>query len=63
MTNSNTIGLIDKVDLGIYKYMYTLSIAKEAVSSGKSNSGGILIIGMVIVIVGMIGFILASNKK
>ena len=63
MTNSNTIGLIDKVDLGLYKYMYTLSIAKEVVSSGEHNSGGILIIGMVIVIVGMIGFILASNKK
>ena len=63
MTNTNTMSLMDKLDLGIYKSMYTMSIAKEAVSSGQSNSGGIVIIGMVIVIVGMIGFILASNKK
>ena len=63
MTNTNTLSLIDKMDIGMYKYMYTLSIAKEAVSSGKSNSGGILIIGMIVVIVGMIGFILTSNKK
>lgn len=63
MTNSNTMSLIDKIDLGIYKSMYTMSIAKEAVSSGNGNSGGILIIGMVIVIVGIIGFILTSNKK
>lgn len=63
MTNSNTMSLVDKIDLGLYKYMYTASIAKEAVSSGEHNSGGILIIGMIIVIVGIIGFILTSNKK
>ena len=63
MTNTNTLSIIDKFDIGLYKYMYAASIAKEAVESGQSNSGGIVIIGMVIVIVGMIGFILASNKK
>ena len=59
----NSISLIDKMDLNIYKYMYTMSIAKEAVSGKESNSGGILIIGMIIVIVGLIGFIITKNKN
>lgn len=62
MTNTN-LSVLDRIDINLYKYMYTASIAKEAVESGQSNSGGILIIGMVIVIVGIIGFILTSNKK
>lgn len=57
------MSLIDKMDLNLYRYMYTLSIAKEAVSGKESNSGGILIIGMIIVIVGLIGFIITKNRN
>ena len=30
---------------------------------GKEGNGGILIVGMIIVIVGLIGFILTKNKN
>ena len=63
MTNTNTMSLIDKMDLNLYRYMYTASIAKEAVSGNESNNGGILIIGMIIVIVGLIGFIITKNRN
>ena len=63
MSETNTMSLIDKMDLNLYRYMYTASIAKEAVSGKESNSGGILIIGMIIVIVGLIGFIITKNRN
>jgi len=63
MSETNTMSLIDKMDLNLYRYMYTASIAKEAVSGNESNSGGILIIGMIIVIVGLIGFIITKNRN
>lgn len=62
----NNIGIINQVDKSILKFynnMYTVSIAKEvATSSNSTGNAGILIIGMVIVIVGLVGFILTKNK-
>ncbi len=58
----NTLGLFDKLTLRYYDSLYTLSIAKEAVA-GKESNGGIVIIGMIIVIVGLVGFILTKNKS
>lgn len=58
----NTLSLFDKLTLKYYDYLYTLSIAKEAVS-GKESNGGILIVGMIIVIVGLVGFILTKNRN
>ena len=58
----NTINLFDKLYMKYYGYLYTASIAKEA-ASGKEGNGGILIVGMIIVIVGLIGFILTKNKN
>ena len=52
---NNTMSFIDKISLKAYDSLYTLSIAKEAVS-GKESNGGILIVGMIIVIVGLVGF-------
>ena len=46
----NTINLFDKLSMKYYGYLYTVSI-------------GILIVGMIIVIVGLIGFILTKNKN
>ncbi len=63
MTNaSNTLGLFDKLSIKYYDYLYTASIVKEVVSNDKNN-GGILIIGMIIVIVGLIGFIITKNRN
>lgn len=62
MSNSNTLSLIDKIDMLGYKYLYVASIAKEATNSNNGN-GGILIMGMLIVIVGLIGFIITKNKN
>ena len=59
---SNTLGLFDKLTIKYYDYLYTASIAKEVASTNEGNSGGILIIGMIVVIVGLIGFILTKNK-
>ncbi len=39
-----------------------LSIAKEA-TAGKESNGGILIVGMIIIIVGLVGFILTKNRR
>lgn len=39
-----------------------LSIAKEA-TTGKESNVGILIVGMIVVIVGLVGFILTKNKR
>ena len=58
----NTLSLFDKLKLKYYDYLYTASIAKEAVS-GKESNGGILIVGMIIVIVGLVGFILTKNRN
>ena len=62
MTNTN-LSFVDKIDMSLYKYMYALSIAQEAVTGKEGNSGGILIIGMIIVVVGLIGFIITKNKN
>lgn len=60
MTNANTLSLGDKIDINLFNYIYSLSVAKEVASKG--NSGGILIIGMIVVIVGIIGYIITKNK-
>jgi len=57
-----TLGLFDRITLKYYDYLYTASIAKEA-AAGKESNGGILIVGMIIVIVGLIGFILTKNRN
>lgn len=59
---TKTLSLFDKLTIKYYDSMYTLSIAKEA-ATGKESNGGILIVGMIIVIVGLIGFILTKNKN
>ncbi len=59
---NNTLSLFDKLTIKYYDSLYTASIAKEAISNKESN-GGILIVGMIIVIVGLIGFILTKNKN
>ena len=58
----NTLSLFDKLTLKYYDNLYTASISKEAVS-GKESNGGILIVGMIIVIVGLVGFILTKNRN
>lgn len=58
-----TISFIDKLNFKAFDYLYTASIAKEVVSGNEGNSGGILIIGMIVVIVGLVGFILTKNKN
>lgn len=57
-----TLSFLDKLTIKYYDYLYTASIAKEAVS-GKEGNGGILIVGMIIVIVGLVGFILTKNRN
>lgn len=52
--------LIDRIDINLFNYIYSLSVAKEVASKG--NSGGIIIIGMIVVIVGIIGYIITKNK-
>lgn len=59
---NNTMSFIDKISLKAYDSLYTLSIAKEA-AAGKESNGGILIVGMIIVIVGLVGFILTKNRN
>lgn len=59
---SNTLSLFDKLTIKYYDYLYMGSIAKEA-AAGKESNGGILIVGMLIVIVGLIGFILTKNRN
>lgn len=59
---AKTLSLFDKLTVKYYDQLYTASIAKEAVS-GKESNGGILIVGMIIVIVGLVGFILTKNKN
>ena len=56
-----SLSLIDKIDINLYKYLYMASIAKEAAES-KGNSGGILIIGMIVVVVALAGYIMSKNK-
>lgn len=57
----NTFSLFDILSIKLFNYLYTFSIAKEAVKD-RENSGGIIIIGMIVVIVGLIGFIMTNNK-
>ena len=58
----NVVDLFDKLSMKYYGYLYTASVVKEAFS-GKNGNGGIIIIGMIIVIVGLIGFILTNNSN
>ena len=62
-TMPNTLSFLDKITIKYYDYLYTASIAKEAIAGKESNSGGIIIVGMIVVIVGLIGFILTKNRK
>lgn len=57
----NTINFFDKLSMKYYGYLYTLSVAKEAMVTNGGNAG-ILIIGMIIVIVGLVGYILSKNR-
>lgn len=59
----NTLSFLDKMTIKYYDYLYTASIAKEAVAGKDGNSGGILIVGMIVVIVGLVGFILTKNRN
>ena len=59
---NNTINALDKLTFKYYDYLNTLSIAKEVMSGKEGNNGGILIIGMIVIIVGLIGFIITKNK-
>ena len=59
---NNTINALDKLTFKYYDYLNTLSIAKEVMSGKEGNSGGILIIGMIVIIVGLVGFIMTKNK-
>lgn len=59
---TKTLSLLDKLTIKYYDSLYTASIAKEAIL-GKESNGGILIVGMIIVIVGLVGFILTKNKN
>lgn len=58
-----TLSFLDKLTIKYYDYLYTASIAKEAVAGKEGNSGGILIVGMMVVIVGLVGFILTKNRN
>lgn len=58
----NIISNFDVLSIKLFNCFYTMSIVKETVQN-KGNSGGIVIIGMVVVIVGLIGFILTKNKN
>lgn len=59
---NNTISILDKLTFKYYDYLNTLSIAKEVMSGKEGNNGGILIIGMIVIIVGLVGFIMTKNK-
>ena len=58
----NTFNLFDTLSIKLFNYLYTFSIVKEAVKE-KENSGGIIIIGLIVIIVGLIGFIMTNNKN
>ena len=58
----NTFNLFDTLSIKLFNYLYTFSIIKEAVKD-KENSGGIIIIGLSVIIVGLIGFIMTNNKN
>lgn len=58
----NTFNLFDTLSIKLFNYLYTFSIVKEAVKD-RGNSGGIIIIGLIVIIVGLIGFIMTNNKN
>lgn len=58
---TKTLSLFDKLTIKYYDYLYTASIAKEVVSS-KEGNGGILIVGMIIIIIGLVGYIFSKNR-
>lgn len=43
--------------------MYNLSIVKDATSSSGSSNTGIIIVGMIIIVAGLIGFTITKNGK
>lgn len=58
---NDTFSILDRINIRFNDFLYTASIAKE-VASSKGGNGGILIIGMIIVIVGLVGYIFSKNK-
>ena len=56
------LDFFDKLNILPYHYMYTASIAKQAASQDSGSGLGMLVIGMIIVVVGIVGFIMAKNK-
>ena len=58
---NDTLSVLDKINIRFNDYLYTASIAKEVVSS-KEGNGGILIVGMIIIIVGLVGYIFSKNR-
>lgn len=58
---NGTLSVLDKINIRFNDYLYTASIAKEVVSS-KEGNGGILIVGMIIIIVGLVGYIFSKNR-
>ena len=58
---NDTFSILDRINVRFNDFLYTASIAKEVVSS-KGENGGILIIGMIIVIIGLVGYIFSKNK-
>lgn len=58
---NGTLSVLDKINIRFNDYLYTASIAKEVVSS-KEGNGGILIVGMIIIIIGLVGYIFSKNR-
>lgn len=57
----DTLSMMDKININLYNNLYSLSIAKEATSS-EGNGAGILIIGLIVVVVALAGYIMSKNK-
>lgn len=62
MNNTNAAGVLDNLSMKYYNFLYSASIATEA-TQGNASKGGILVIGLIIVVVGMIGFIITKHKN
>lgn len=56
-----SLDIFDRASMLPYNYLYTASIATQAADS-KTSGSGMLLIGMVIVIVAIVGFIITKNK-
>ncbi len=44
-------------------FIYNLSVVKDATASGGSSNTGIIIVGMIIIVAGLIGFTITKNGK